>query len=137
MAASKLHFKSVPSIPHLNVIEGFKLHSGEVMTLSKIACLPLVAVALFAQTATQIEPKAGTWKTCAISSGKDYRVPPPPDASATRGELEWLHAAVTQNDPHIADQISYWDAGSPAYRWLDLLSARIARRSLARFRRPS
>ncbi len=121
MTASKLDFKSVASIP---VIEDFKIHYGELMTLSKIACLPLVAVALFAQTATQIEPKAGTWKTWAISSGKDYRVPPPPDASATRGELEWLHAAVTQKDPQIADQISYWDAGSPGYRWLDLLSAR-------------
>ena len=27
-----------------------------------------------------VEPKAGTWKTWIISSGKDYRVPPPPDA---------------------------------------------------------
>src|SRR5436305_1292397 len=28
----------------------------------------------------QVEPEAGTWKTWIISSARDYRVPPPPDA---------------------------------------------------------
>ena len=31
--------------------------------------------------AQSVEPKAGTWKTWVISSGKDFRVPPPPDAA--------------------------------------------------------
>ena len=72
----------------------------------------------------QIEPGAGTWKTWAISSGKDYRVPPPPDAAATKGELAWLRDFVAQNNSQIAQQINYWDAGSPAYRWIDLISTR-------------
>ena len=40
-----------------------------------------------AQESGQIEPKAGTWKTWVISSGKDYRVPPPPGDVATRNEF--------------------------------------------------
>ena len=35
----------------------------------------------------RIEPTAGQWKTWAISSGKDYRVPPPPSPSETQREL--------------------------------------------------
>ena len=84
----------------------------------------LVVVPVWAQPAGQIEPNAGTWKTWAISSGKDYRVPPPPDAAATNYELQWLHDFVGQSDPRIAPEISFWDAGSPAYRWIDLISTR-------------
>jgi membrane-associated phospholipid phosphatase len=72
----------------------------------------------------QIEPRAGTWKTWAISSGKDYRVPPPPNAADTKAELAWLHDFVAQNNSVTAQQIKFWDAGSPAYRWIDLISNR-------------
>jgi membrane-associated phospholipid phosphatase len=74
----------------------------------------------------QVEPNAGTWKTWAISSGKDYRVPAPPDAAATQNELAFLRAFTAQNqaDPVAAAQIKFWDAGSPAYRWIDLISTR-------------
>src|ERR1700682_4278637 len=72
----------------------------------------------------QIEPGAGTWKTWAISSGKDYRVPPPPDAATTRGELVWLRSAVSETNPYTADSVRFWSAGAPAYQWLDLISNR-------------
>ncbi len=84
----------------------------------------LAIVPIWAQPSAQIEPHAGTWKTWAISSGHDFRVPPPPDAAATKAELQWLHGFVGQNDPRIAPQISYWDSGSPAYRWIELISNR-------------
>ena len=42
------------------------------------------AVAAFSQP---IEPEAGSWKTFVISSGKDFRVPPPPGEAETRAEL--------------------------------------------------
>ena len=86
----------------------------------------LVFLPASSQTAVQVEPNAGAWKTWAISSGKDFRVPPPPDAGATHDELLWLKdvAAKRQTDPAITSQVSFWDAGSPAYRWMDLISSR-------------
>ena len=78
----------------------------------------------FAQS-EQIEPDAGTWKTWVISSAKDFRVPPPPDASATAAELAQLKDLVAQNDAKVADQITFWDAGSPGYRWIDLVNSRV------------
>src|SRR5437588_742641 len=90
--------------------------------LSGILTMFMLAGSALAQN--QIEPQAGTWKTWAISSGKDYRVPAPPDAAATKGELAWLRDFVAQNNAQFKQDIAYWDAGAPSYRWIDLVSTR-------------
>src|SRR6267378_6497825 len=73
----------------------------------------------------QIEPNAGTWRTWVISSGKDYRVPPPPGHSETRAELKSLADLISHNDAQTRQQIQFWDAGAPAYRWMDIVSTRL------------
>ena len=54
----------------------------------------LVVSARAQDTPSQIEPNAGSWKTWIISSGKDFRVPPPPDVASTKAELDWLRATL-------------------------------------------
>ena len=71
-----------------------------------------------------IESGAGSWRTWVITKGKDYRVPPPPGHHETREELKVLKALIRHNDAQAQQQIEFWDAGSPAYRWIDLLNAR-------------
>lgn len=78
-----------------------------------------------AQTTSQIEPKAGQWRTWMISSGKDYRVAPPPGRKQTRVELSKLADLISQNDEQTRQQIAFWDAGAPAYRWMDLINSRL------------
>lgn len=73
----------------------------------------------------QIEPDAGEWRTWLISSGKDYRVPPPPDHRQTKTELRELAGLISQNDAQDLQQIAFWDAGAPAYRWIDLVNNRM------------
>ena len=77
------------------------------------------------QSNTAIEPTAGEWRTWVISSGKDYRVPPPPAPSDTRAELRNLAELISHNDEQTAAQIAYWDAGAPQYRWIDYISNRL------------
>jgi membrane-associated phospholipid phosphatase len=72
-----------------------------------------------------VEPGAGSWRTWAISSGKDYRVPPPPGPADTRAELRRMNDLIAAADADDAQQITFWDAGSPEYRWIDLISQRI------------
>jgi membrane-associated phospholipid phosphatase len=72
-----------------------------------------------------VEPTAGQWRTWIISSGKDYRVGPPPPPQGTRAELRDLSDLIARNDAQTAAQIAYWDAGSPQYRWIDLISNRL------------
>src|SRR2546429_7551184 len=98
----------------------FRLGTSVPLTLIVASVLPALA-----QTGNPIEPTAGSWRTWAISSGKDFRVPPPPDAASTKGELDWLRGFVAEKDPRIADQVAFWDAGSPGYRWIDLIWNRV------------
>ncbi len=72
-----------------------------------------------------VEPTAGTWKTWAISSGRDFRVPPPPDHRAMRQELNEVRDAVVNQDASVQASITYWNAGAPAYRWMQIITNRI------------
>jgi membrane-associated phospholipid phosphatase len=83
-----------------------------------------LAPSSFAQTAG-IEPHAGAWKTWVIPSGKDFRAPPPPDASATASELEQLRDLVRKNDTQTYATIAFWDAGAPGYQWIELINKRV------------
>jgi len=77
------------------------------------------------QEHAQIEPTAGNWRTWVISSGKDYRVAPPPGRHQTKNELQLMARLISRNDAKTLEQIAFWDAGAPAYRWLDMINARI------------
>jgi hypothetical protein len=67
---------------------------------------------------------AGNWRTWTLTSGRDFRVPPPPDLAATRNEIAWLKTQVALEDPVITDQVNFWDAGSPGYRWIENMIGR-------------
>jgi membrane-associated phospholipid phosphatase len=69
---------------------------------------------------TDIEPGAGAWHTWVLESGSELRLEPPPGTQATRDELRELRTLVEQRDAAALDQITYWDAGSPSYRWIEL-----------------
>src|SRR5690349_1609055 len=66
---------------------------------------------------------AGTWKTWLIPSGKDLRVPAPPDRSATEKELGEVANLAASRDKAALDKIAYWDTGAPSYRWSELATA--------------
>ena len=72
--------------------------------------------------AQPIEPGAGAWRTWVLSGGKDLRSPAPPDAQATAAELRQVKSLAAQRDARAIERIRYWDAGSPAYRWNEILT---------------
>jgi hypothetical protein len=78
-----------------------------------------------AQSGGRVEPGAGDWRTWVISSGRDYRVPPPPNPAETQAELRALADLIGRNDAQARQQIAFWDAGAPPYRWVDLINARL------------
>jgi membrane-associated phospholipid phosphatase len=67
----------------------------------------------------QVEPNAGKWKTWFISSGKDYRLPQP---SSYKNEIGEVIAAQKDIDAAGMQQVSFWHAGSPGYRWQEMMS---------------
>jgi len=79
----------------------------------------LVSIICTAQA--QVEPRAGQWKTWVLTSGAQFRLPPPPNPAVTRQEQAELLARQTRRDAGAIQQIEYWNAGAPGYRWHQLL----------------
>jgi hypothetical protein len=86
---------------------------------------PQCGVAGNGASAILVEPNAGHWRTWVIDSGASMRAPPPPSQQETRAELGALAGLVRHNDAKALQQIAYWDAGAPSYRWIELINARI------------
>lgn len=79
--------------------------------LSQVVATPL------ASTQALVEPQAGTWKTWVLESGDQFRLDAPPDAAATTAEIAQLMEMAGKRDEAALNQITYWNAGPPAYRW--------------------
>lgn len=84
-------------------------------------CLLLTALLLCAAAHlhAQPDPGAGQWKTWYIPSGKAHRLPPP---SAYKSEIAAVLAQQKTLTAAGLQQIEYWNAGAPGYRWQDLMS---------------
>ena len=69
-----------------------------------------------------VEPGAGGWRPLILASGRELRLPPPPDDRSTAAELRELRKLVAGDDAAAIERVRYWDLGSPAYRWNELLA---------------
>ena len=93
-----------------------------------IVVLPVVLSIVLAgcaavPAAAPVEPGASNWQTWVVSDVAAVRPAPPPDLAATQAELKEVQAQVAGRDEAALQQIAYWDAGSPSYRWIELAFA--------------
>jgi membrane-associated phospholipid phosphatase len=70
-----------------------------------------------------IEATAGRWKTWVLESGSQLRLPQPPSDSETESEIGELRSLAARRDAAALEQIAYWDAGAPGYRWNEIACA--------------
>jgi membrane-associated phospholipid phosphatase len=90
-------------------------------TLLNISLVGLFVMVRFVNHAQgqQIEPLAGTWKTWVLTSGSQLRLPPPP-GDPFGADLTEVRTLESQRDMAARDLVSFWDAGSPGYRWIEM-----------------
>jgi PAP2 superfamily len=109
-------------------------------SVSRATVLITALVVSFETAHAQPDAEAGKWQTWVLSSGSQFRLPPPPDDAATRIELERLRGMIASRDPAVRDRIAWWDSAAPAYRWNQIaldeslkagLNANLASRRLA------
>lgn len=79
----------------------------------------IVVFLIVAQLQAQVEPEAGTWKTWFITSGKDYRLPAP---SSYKNEIAEVLEKQKNSDATTKQQIIFWNAGAPGYRWQEMMN---------------
>jgi len=87
--------------------------------MKKILTILIATLAFAMQLQAQLEPAAGNWKTWFISSGKDYRLAAP---SSYKTEIAEVLSIQKNLDAATMQQISFWNAGSPGYRWHEVVS---------------
>ena len=79
----------------------------------------IIVLLIAAQLQAQVEPGAGNWKTWFITSGKDYRLPAP---SSYKNEIAEVLSKQQNLDAAAKRNITYWNAGSPGYRWQEMMN---------------
>src|SRR6185436_10873575 len=89
--------------------------------LSALVLVLAVEVPAGALDGAQVEPTAGAWRPWVLPSGIALRLPPPLNAQDTGTEMEWLRTLIARRDSNDLDRIRYWDFGSPAQRWNEIL----------------
>lgn len=88
-----------------------------------VALLALLAGCLAPPAPPPVEPNAGSWQTWVVTDVTTVRPPAPPDQAATQAELKEVQALVAGRDEAALQQIAYWDAGPPSYRWIEIAFA--------------
>ncbi|MFN8490226.1 MAG: phosphatase PAP2 family protein [Caldilineaceae bacterium] len=74
-----------------------------------------------AATSNPVEAGAGKWQTWVLTTPDEVRPPAPPDQAKTQAELQEMHKLIAGRDATALQQIAYWDAGAPNYRWLEII----------------
>lgn len=87
--------------------------------MKKNVFTPVAMVLMATLSQAQVEPAAGNWKTWFIPSGQTYRLPPP---SSYKEEISPVLSQQKNVDDAGRQQIIYWNAGAPGYRWQELIS---------------
>ena len=86
---------------------------------------------VFAQSEMEmIEPDAGSWSTWLLDSGDQIRLDAPPDEAATADEITELMAMVNARNADTLQQIAYWNAGPPSYRWNQIVLKALDQRGI-------
>jgi hypothetical protein len=81
-----------------------------------IVLVPFIKNSCWAQA---LEPLAGSWKTWALTSGSQLRLPPPP-ADFFGAEITELRSLESSRNTAAQDLVNFWTAGSPALRWIEM-----------------
>jgi membrane-associated phospholipid phosphatase len=87
--------------------------------MKKSLLIPVFMFLLTAYVNAQVEPGAGNWKKWFGESVKTNRLPAPP---SNKEELAQVLATQRSLDANGMQQIVYWNAGAPGYRWYSMAS---------------
>ena len=87
--------------------------------MKKMLLILVCSLYISAPIKAQTEPGAGNWKTWFISSGKDYRLAAP---SSYKNEIAEVLATQKNLSAVVKQQITFWNAGAPGYRWQEMMN---------------
>jgi membrane-associated phospholipid phosphatase len=100
----------------------FRIPSRLVLLTALLCC------GLISSCFSQSQSDAGSWQTWVLNVN-EANIAAAPDKEQTQKELALVKEKLSKNDAKTLQQIRYWDAGSPAYRWNEMVSGMISMRN--------
>jgi membrane-associated phospholipid phosphatase len=102
-------------------------------------------VALTASSATAqvdgarqaIRYEAANWRTWLLDNPQEITIAAPPGNAQSKSELQLVRQRMSKVDEKKMREITYWNAGAPAYRWNQIAPAILQRRPDVMLRLPS
>lgn len=86
---------------------------------------------VFAQSEVEmVEPEASSWSTWLLDSGDQLRLEAPPNEATTTEEIAELMDLANERDETALEQVAYWNAGPPSYRWNQIAVGAIDKRGI-------
>ena len=98
----------------------FRISARHLLLVTLLSCAALFVLAQGSTISQPGKKDPGEWKTFVVNDIKELNIPAPPGKEQTQKELKELKEKMSQRDDQILQQVRYWDAGSPAYRWNQL-----------------
>ncbi|HUS03700.1 MAG TPA: phosphatase PAP2 family protein [Chitinophagaceae bacterium] len=80
--------------------------------------------------------EAANWKTWLLDNPQQITIAPPP-AAQSKVELQSIKQVMARLDAKKMEQIKYWDAGSPSYRWNQIIIGLVDQKPETQLRMPA
>jgi membrane-associated phospholipid phosphatase len=110
----------------------FHINQSQVIRIGilKLVMLLLIVFSFGILTPVAAQDDVAAWPTWVLESGDQFRLDAPPDEAATTGEISQLLAMVAERDAAGLQQIAYWNAGPPSYRWNQIAMDELLQRAI-------
>ncbi|WP_018615275.1 phosphatase PAP2 family protein [Segetibacter koreensis] len=105
-----------------------------------ILSLAIVFTAVYANAQMEqrqpVNYEAATWHTWLLDKSEQITIPAAPGPDQTKAELKSLKLGLRKLDDKKMQQIKYWDAGAPCYRWNQIVPKLLAQKFEVQLRMP-
>jgi membrane-associated phospholipid phosphatase len=81
--------------------------------------------------------EAARWKTKLLDNPQQITIAPPPGVAQSKNELQTIKQRMDKLDEKELQEIKYWDAGPPSYRWNQIAPKLIYQKMDALLRTPT
>lgn len=85
----------------------------------------VITCGILSPSFSQAQPDVANWKTYVLNVN-EASIAAAPSKELTQKELLIVKEKLGKNDAKTLEQIKYWDAGSPAYRWNEMISGMVS-----------
>src|SRR5688500_340707 len=88
-------------------------------TILTIAVM-ITSITAMSQTAAPkhaVNYEAANWKIMLLDNPEQIKTIAPPVAAQSKAELQTVKQRIAKVDEKKLQEIKYWDAGAPSYRW--------------------